>query len=83
MYLSCHGCMAIDDGICDGLDSCVALDLGHNRISDDGLRTLLDKVPGLLVRAYSHISSANPQLSVDHRTVSLALWCILLLSLCD
>ena len=44
MYLSCHGCMLIDDGICDGLDSCVALDLGHNNISDDGLQTLLDKV---------------------------------------
>ena len=44
MYLSCHWCMHVDDGICSGLDSCVALDLGRINISDDGLQNLLDGV---------------------------------------
>ena len=42
MYLSCHGCELIDDSICTGLDSCVALDLGHDDISDEGLQILLE-----------------------------------------
>ena len=44
MYLSCHGCMLMGDALCDGLDSCVALDLAHTPMSDTGLQSLLAKV---------------------------------------
>ena len=44
LYLSCHGCSAIDDHVCEGLDSCIALDLAYSPISDAGLQILMDKV---------------------------------------
>jgi len=52
LYLSCHGCMLMDDALCNGLDSCVALDLANTPVSDAGLQSLLAKV----CSASSHVS---------------------------
>ena len=44
LYLSCHGCDIMKDGLCEGLENCLVLDLAHTAVSDDGLQTLLDRV---------------------------------------
>ena len=36
--------MGIIGSVCDGLDSCVVLDLGQTYVSEAALQTLLDKV---------------------------------------
>ena len=43
-YLSCHGCMLMGDEVCDGLNSCVVLDMAQTPLSDAGLQNLLDGV---------------------------------------
>lgn len=46
--------MQIDDALCNGLDSCVALDLANTPVSDAGLQSLLAKVCSASSRVSVH-----------------------------
>ena len=57
-YLSCQGCMQMGDSICEGLESCLALDLSNLQISDKGLQKLYTGVRPPLCPPFTHAHPA-------------------------